>query len=267
VLFQTIMNVAGVLIFAPTLKFWTRLLEKYVKEKAEPSSFVIGDQLLKTEPIAMDALEQDTELLIHRVLRLNLEAFATEKKIFHSRKDIDETLEERNKKLDTYEKKYEDIKKSEGELLVFALKLMRETPEHNPRTETLINAQRHAMHSAKAMKDVYHNRIEFHGSADEVKFRHYIDFRKQLEGFYSDIDRRLNTQRGPDFEGLIDNAHAGYHERRKLISKAALTEKLSPADVSSLLNVNRELYTSCKTIVQALQLFHGAENNKIGDIP
>lgn len=267
VLFQTVMNAAGVLLFAPTLNFWTGLLEKYVKDKAESSSFVADKALLPVHDLAKDALEQDTQLLIHRVLHLNMEAFATTKKVIHSGKAIEETLTHRNKKLDTFEKKYEDMKKAEGELLIFALKFIDRYPESKRRTDELINALRHAMHSAKAMKDVYHNRIEFHESADEVKFRYYIDFRKLLEKFYAGIDHHLGTKQH-SFHGLIDEAHEAYNERRAKIDEAALLEKLSAEDVSSLLNVNRELYTSCKTIVQALQLYYEAEHSsQIGDIP
>jgi phosphate:Na+ symporter len=268
VLFQTVMNVAGVIIFAPALSVITRFLEKYIKDKSEPSSFVVGEKLLKVPGMAIDAIEQDTELLIHRVLRLNLEAFATTRKLIHSEKHIDETLNERNRRLSTYEKKYEDIKKSEGEILIYALKLNDEFPEHAERIEVLVSAIRHAMHSAKAMKDVYHNRIEFHESADDVKFRHYIDFRKQLESFYTQIDKHLTAQKRPSFEGLVDLALKEYHERRDKIYEAARKEKLVAEDVSSLLNVNRELYTSGKTVVQALQLFHSSESSKkIGEVP
>lgn len=124
------------------------------------------------------------------------------------------------------------------------------------------------MHSAKAMKDVYHNRIEFHETADDIKFRQYIDFRKQLEGFYVRIDQQLNQHKHPSFAGLIDLSLKDYNERRNKIYDAAQKEKLGAEDVSSLLNVNRELYTSCKTIVQALQLYHESDTAAaIGEIP
>lgn len=268
VLFQSTMNIAGVLLFAPFLTPISRFLEKRIHGKDRPSAFVVGKKILKMPAIANDAMEQDTELLIHRVLRLNLEAFATTKKVIHAPKSIDETLDERNRKLKTYEDRYEDVKKSEGEILVYALKLIEEYPENHKRIEELVLAIRHAMHSAKAMKDVRHNRIEFRESADEVKFHHYINFRKQLEALYEKIDREIQAHRHPGFEGMVDQALKDYHERRNNIYDAAMKEKLSPEDLSSLLNVNRELYTSCKTIVQALQLFHASKaSNAIGGIP
>lgn len=268
VVFQSGMNLVGVLIFAPLLNPFARLLEKYVRGKETKAAFVVDQPLLKMPEVAKDALEQDCNFLLYRVLELNLEAFGTEKLIIHAPPSIRETLDFRNKKQKTYEAKYDDIKKAEGELLAFAMRMQEEQPELTERIETLINSVRHAMHSAKAMKDVRHNRIEFHESADDAKFHHYINFRKQLEAFYAEIDRDLHKQKQQSFSGLIDKALADYEERRNKIYDASAKEKLAPEDVSSLLNVNRELYTSCKTIVQALQLYHAAEHSRnIGDIP
>ncbi len=268
VAFQSSINLVAVILFAPFLNWFSMFLEKYVGGRDEHSSFVLSHKLVKIPGMAMDAINQDTEILLHRVLHLNLEAFATEKKIIRASKEIATVIEERNKKLKTYDKKYEDLKKSEGEILVYALKLAEEYPGEHKRIDEYVASVRHAMHSAKAMKDVMHNRIEFHESADDVKFRHYIDFRKQLEQYYRDIDTELKAKNPVQLHKLIERALAAYNERRDNIYEAASKVKLSPEDVSSLLNVNRELYTSCKTIVQALQLFHaGDKADKIGEIP
>ncbi len=268
VAFQSGINLVGVILFAPFLNWFARLLEKYVGGKEKHSSFVIGKELLKVPVMAMDALVQDSELLIHRVLRLNLEAFATDPKMSHARSEIRIAIDERNKKLKSYDKKYDDIKKSEGEILIYALKFKETNPEEKRRIDELLKSIRHAMYSAKSMKDVMHNRIEFHESADDVKFRHYIDFRKRHEDFYKLINKKVNSEKPSDFHSLIHTALEDYNERMVHIVDAAKKEKLSPEDVSSLLNVNRELYTSCKTAVQALQLFHeGDPDNQIGSIP
>lgn len=268
VAFQSGMNLVGVILFAPFLNWFARLLEKFVRGNESRSSFVVGKELLKVPAIAMDALVQDTELLIHRVLRLNLKAFATKKILIHTPKEINETIEERNKKFSTYDRQYDDIKKSEGEILIYGLQLLEEMPDQKKRINELLTSVRHAMCSAKAMKDVMHNRIEFHESADEIKFRHYIHFRKQLEEYYQAVDTKLQAKKHTELYDMIEVAHFDYNLRRDNIFKAALNEKLSAEDVSSLLNVNRELYTSCKTMIQALCIFHAGDmDNRIGDIP
>lgn len=268
VAFQSMINLVGVFIFAPLLNPFARLLEKYVKGKEQKGTFVIDKRLVKMPNLALEALEQDCSFLLYRILTMNLGAFATEKNVIHIPREIHTTIEFRNKKLKSYEDRYEDIKKAEGEILAFAMQLKEAIPKQEDRIDVLIEAIRHAMHSAKAMKDVRHNRIEFHESADDVKFHHYINFRKQLEEFYAEIDRDLHEQKQQSFSGLIEKALLDYEERKGKIYEASAKEKLSAEDVSSLLNVNRELYTSCKTIVQALQLYYSSEqSNKIGGIP
>lgn len=268
VAFQSTINLIGAFVFVPILNPFARFLEKHIKGQDDPSTFVIGDKLLSMPKVALDALEEDVQLLLHRVLRLNLESFASEKKVFHSEREFKITIQTRDKKLQTYERRYADIKKAEGEILGFGLNLIEAQPENSARIGDLISTVRHAMHSAKAMKDVQHNRIEFHDSADDAKFSQYIDFRKQMEEYYTRIDQGLDKQKYPELAGLINSALADYNERQDKIYDAAARKKLNPEDVSSLLNVSRELYTSCKTIVQALQLYHQSNSGKrIGDIP
>lgn len=268
VAFQSSINLIGAFIFVPILNPFARLLEKHIKGSDDPSTFVIGEKLLSMPKVALDALEEDVQLLLHRVLRLNLESFASEKKVFHSQREFKITIQTRDKKLQTYERRYADLKKAEGEILGFGLNLIEAQPENSARIGELISTVRHAMHSAKAMKDVQHNRVEFHDSAVDAKFSQYIDFRKQMEEYYTRIDHDLDKQKYPELAGLINNALADYNERQDKIYDAAARKKLSPEDVSSLLNVSRELYTSCKTIVQALQLYHQSNSGKIiGDIP
>jgi len=268
VAFQSSINLAGVILFAPFLNRFADLLEKYVHGKDEQSSFVLSNKILKMPDIATDALIQDTEILLYRVLDLNLEAFGTDQRIIHAPKYITDPVRIRNEKLKTYDKKYDDLKKSEGEILIYALRLKEIYPDKQKRIDEIVTSVRHAMHSAKAMKDVMHNRIEFHESADDIKFNQYIDFRKQLEEYYREIDEKLQSKKHTGLYDLIDRAQDTYHERSAKIYEAAEKEKLITEDVSSLLNVNRELYTSCKTIVQALHLFYsGDANEKIGEIP
>lgn len=258
VLFQSTMNLAGVLMFAPFINRFSSLLEKHVHGEEERATFVVNHATLASPDLAIDAMEQDTELLIHRILRINLEAFATEKKIIHSPEGYSVTIAERKKKVNTYEKKYDDIKKVEGEMLAYALKLIDKYPEHHKRVDELIACVRYAIHSAKAMKDVRHNRIAFRESGNDAKHNFYTIFRKEMESLYSCIDKALGDDQQQDtsrFDNILKAAHKDYFRRQDDIYEAAKKEDILPEDISSLLNVNRELYTSCKTIVLALQIF------------
>jgi phosphate:Na+ symporter len=118
-----------------------------------------------------------------------------------------------------------------------------------------------------------HNRADFRNSAEDSKYNQYTNLRKQLEAFYYEIDLTLtekNSDRGKNFMRLLTIAHDQYFERQKEIYAAAANHTMPEADLSSLLNVNRELYTSCKTIVQAMLLLYegrAAHASRIGDLP
>ncbi|HTF03268.1 MAG TPA: Na/Pi symporter [Bacteroidia bacterium] len=272
VLFQSAMNLAGVLLFAPFLDMLARFLEKHIAGKENRATFVITSEMMKIPGASLDALEEDTEILLYRVLPLNMEAFATQKKMIHVPPEIRGAIVERNRKLKTYDEKYDDIKRSEGELLVYSLNAIEYIPAEHKRIDELVSCIRHAMHSAKALKDVMHNRIDFRESADDIKYSQYTHFRQQLEKYYHNIDTLLKSDqklREDQFNNLLSLAHEQYFDRQKEIYDAARKEKMAEEDISSLLNVNRELYTSCKTIVQALHLFYEgtSDSGKIGDLP
>lgn len=272
VLFQSIINLGGIVLFAPFLDFFARMLEKYVRGRTIRSSFVITDTLMNVPGASLDALEEDTQILIHRVLPLNMEAFATKKHILHAPPHIHVAIEERNKKLTSYEDRYDDIKRSEGELLVYGLQAEKVLPEQKQRIKELLTCIRHAMHSAKALKDVLHNRVDFRDSADDIKYNQYRDFRKQLEEFYAKLNEALLSKDGlsqdENYNTLLALAHDQYLIRQEEVYEAARNEKMAEEDISSLLNVNRELYTSCKTIIQALHLFsrNSSDAVKNGDL-
>lgn len=263
VFFQSTINLAGVIIFFPFLNQYARLLEKFISGAEEPSTFVVGPASLQSAQLAIDALDQDTNLLLYRVLRLNQQAFATRRNLVHIPPDFEVTIHERNRSLTLYQAIYDDLKKAEGEILMYALKLIDQYPEEHKRVDELVAAVRYAMHSAKAMKDVRHNRIEFRESGNDTKHNYYEEFKDQLESLYTTINELISNRRGEgtgDYDAIFSRIRSEYADRQNRIYDAAQLQKLDGEDLSSLLNVNRELYTSCKTILLALRLYHEGDH-------
>ncbi|MFN3300562.1 MAG: hypothetical protein ACK41Z_10225 [Sediminibacterium sp.] len=125
------------------------------------------------------------------------------------------------------------------------------------RINKLIESLRNAMYSAKGMKDVYHDKTEFSNSINEVKYKMYHQFQAELSEFYkilyaSFINKEINT--GLDsIPILLEKNKTDFDQRINHFYFHAGQNVLKEKDISTLFNLNRELYSSCKAIALAVK--------------
>ncbi len=257
VLFQSAMNLMGVILFIPFLDRFADFLEKRFANKENSTTFYILD--VSVNGAATAAMEKEVLLFIHRTIPLNLEAFHVKEMIVDPGKELQLKMDERNKKFKKYSEKYEDLKHSEGEILAFYLKLRKEPDDKldRNRLEQLVSAVRYAIHSAKAMKDVRHNRKEFRDSANDAKYANYKFFQGHVEEFYKEINEAFRIKQETScfnkLKHLYELAKENHEAGMKHIYSQAEAEELNEVDISSLLNTNSEIYSSSKGIVLSLK--------------
>jgi phosphate:Na+ symporter len=136
--------------------------------------------------------------------------------------------------------------------------LQRETlePGESARLGQIIPAIRNAVHSAKSIKDVRHNLAGFRDSAND-RFNAYAShFQESTREFYEAVAGLAHADLEPlKFEALIslrttsEKLHEKLHER--IYDEVARSE-LSQVEISTLLNVNREMYVSNQSLISAL---------------
>lgn len=273
VMFQSAMNLIGVILFIPFLNKFSDFLEKRFSSESDSTTFYIRDVSPDVPEPAIEALEKEISLFIHRIIPLNLDAFNV-KDIVHAENDLQLKIDERNKKLKSYSERYDDLKHTEGEILAFYLKMrkIQGNQTNMDRLEQLVAAVRHAIYSAKAMKDVQHNRKEFHDSANDAKYAHYKFFQQEVEEFYSEVDAIFKSAdeevRFGQLTRLLETARNDYDIRMNYVYKEAEQDKLNETDISSLLNTNREIYASSKAIIFSMKeyLLSKKYADKFGDV-
>ena len=115
---------------------------------------------------------------------------------------------------------------------------------------------RNAVHAAKSMKDTHHDLAAFEESVND-RFNAYFDqFRETLREFY-ELLAALKRAHLPAlrFEALVELKNRGekLHQRmhRRIYGEVERGE-LSQVEISTLLNVNRELYVANQSLVSAL---------------
>ncbi|HYG49514.1 MAG TPA: Na/Pi symporter [Flavobacteriales bacterium] len=260
VLFQTCINFAGLIVFLPLLDPLSRFLEKRFSKSEKRSTAFITDTNAKIPEEAAKAMEKETWFFINRVIYLTGNSFHLSDKFFNVKDEFIKLIESNEGKLGSFNDKYDLIKKAEGEILLSYMKLRdkKSSDREHDRIQVLMAAVRNAMYSLKEIKDIRHNRNELRDSADDKKYAEYTHLKGQLLTFYEKLEQIISLQQNSKqcskaFIELLQFLRTDYNHRMEKIYQLATRNTLTEAEISSLLNVNREMYSSCKAMLFAMK--------------
>lgn len=258
--FQTFINIMGVIVFYFFLDAFGSFLEKRFVDGVKNATHYLPNTSAETVNTAIEMVEKEVGLFIYRVINLNMEAFQI--------KEVDNAVNGFKTNYEyqgflpenlTYIEKYNLIKQSEGEIFTFYSKLSEEKIEKNTRIhlDQLMSAIRGAMYSAKGIKDIMDDRKEFSNSINKLKFDFYELIRAQLTELYAELNKlstvEYNTTSFEKLFKLLEKVKAQYEDRMYDAFKEAGKDKLKEVDISTLFNVNRELYSSCKSLISSMK--------------
>ena len=259
VAFQTLINIAGVILLYFFLDGFARFLEKrFVSDKQSATYFI---QNLKPEMLSnsIELMEKEIGLFIYRVIHLNKEVF----QIKHE--EVPDSIYKSYIKDTsffnalTYVEKYNIIKQAEGEILLVYSKIIEEPNNRDDlkRLNQLMASARSAMYSAKAMKDIIEDRKEFSNSVNEVKFGIYKLIKEQLIAFYDQSNQLLlETDQEKVLQGLkklMETIKLEYEQHIKNTYQEAGKTIVKEIDISTLFNASRELYASSESLIVSLK--------------
>ncbi len=269
VAFQTLINTAGVILFYPFLQPFGRFLDRLFTSEDLTATFFLSKANTDFIEDAAATLEKETYYFLLRVIRFNAQAFHIREPLLSLTEEEDALLNEKEKKLISFQEKYAGLKKAEGEILSFFLQTKENASLNNDdvskrRIEQLATSIQNAMYSAKSMKDILHNRRDLRASAEEDLYNKYQSFKKQLKEFYRELNGILHvgdkTDRAERLKKLYARAEDEYDLRlREIYRVSSEGEEIFEREMASLLNLNRELFSSCKAIVRAVNDYEGNE--------
>jgi phosphate:Na+ symporter len=252
VFFQSFVNISSIILFFPFLKKMSSFLLQRFRD-AEDESFYISKVPLADTELAIEALERETSQLIHYVVEYNVDSFGI-KALITEGPPGHKTF---NKK--SLSEKYDYIKQLHGEIHHFCLRLLNATPgkKEIERVEQLISATRNLMYAAKNIGDAQHDISQMRDSANDIKYNFYTQAQNKIEVFYKQVLGMLdNNTQGGQFEELSSIYKAttsGYAETMQSLYKESVANRVSELEISTLINFNRELYTSFKSILFGLK--------------
>jgi len=251
VFFQSLVNMVSIFLFFPFLNLLGKFLLQQYPDKGAESLYIRNIPAADTDP-AIEALENETRHLAGQVIHFTLDAFDL---VENSRANH---LVHRSFLKKTTEEKYTSIKLLHGEMHAYCLKL-----QHSPvnekeadRLSQLMAAMRNTMYAAKSIHDALDDIRQVRNSSNDIKYAYYQQSRQNLQEFYSRITRLLNKENNNYTETLRSSYNLvteGYTHDLQRLYKDSFSGMVNELDTSTLINLNRQLYTSLKSILFALK--------------
>ena len=258
VAFHSLFNLIGIIIFLPSIGLMSRQLSKLFSTTNRSRLRHIKKSDLSVPEAAIENISRETFRLIDQAAALNQISLSLKPTHTFYDSDSDRQGVAVFDAGANYETSYAGIKQLEGEILAYALQLQEERldADESARLGQVIVAIRHAVHAAKTVKDTHHDLHAFRESVDDRFNAWFSYFQDATRGFFELFDS-VQTVDVPAhrFEILVElknknetlhlNTHADIY---KEVARGQLTE----VQISTLLNVNRELYLSNQGLLASL---------------
>ena len=258
VAFHSLFNLLGLLLFTPVIGPFSRRLERLFPPRETQEARYLGEVSHGVSEAAVEAVERETSLLIARAMRLIMKAFEPPLTSPPGRPPMPHRRGITKIKSRTFDELYRATKTLEGELVEFTIRLQAGSlePANSQRLSRLLGAAREAMHSAKAIKNIRHNLVDLGRPGSSLPTEYAGRFRDTGTAFIGALyGLRGEHENDVEFEELAEllrkaqERHDGLHND---IYAGVRDDRISETQVSSLLNINRELLTSYRALIFAL---------------
>lgn len=258
VAFHSLFNLIGILIFLPLIPRLSGWLDRrFVEADAQLMRYIKAGDTAVAEA-ALENMTRETLRLIDQAAALsqNLLGLPPDHTFYDSREDR-KGVAVFSADVD-HERCYADIKQLEGEILRCALALQTQALEadESERLSQIIPAIRNAVQAAKGVKDVHSDLKLFRASVKDRFHAYSSQFREAAREFFEVLELLTRADLPAlRFEALvkIKNKAEQIHRRmRQRIYDEVTRGDLTQVEVSTLLNVNRELLVANQSLLAAL---------------
>jgi phosphate:Na+ symporter len=257
VTFSSLINLLAIIIFLPILNLFSKFLEYFFKDTDSSTAAFIGHANTTEPETALDLFRRETEYFIHNSMLFNLELFKIDTKSFREQADFNIINEKRDYFSKREEEKYEFLKQLQGEIQTFYLKLRTKLQaEQNSELNLLISAVRSSMHSVKSIKDIGSNISNLRSSSKDIKYNFFIHHKTETEKLYRELNAFLTRKESVSFEKLqsiFNTIQNNYTSALNDFYVKAQHEPLEDIDTTTVINFNRELFTSNKAMLMSVK--------------
>ncbi|MFV8347524.1 Na/Pi cotransporter family protein [Flavobacterium sp. ZB4P13] len=257
VTFSSLINLLSIVIFLPVLDLFAKFLERFFKDADGSTAAFIGHATISEPETALDLFRRETKYFIHNSMLFNLELFKIDMPSLLENADFKVINEKRDFFSKTVEEKYEFLKQLQGELHAFYLELRTKLEgEQQAELNQLISAVRSSMHSVKSVKDIGTNIKDLRHSSKDIKYNFFIHHKKETKNLYLQLNTFLTQDKKASFEELqsiFDVIQTNYSSALNNFYTEAQHAPIENIDITTVINFNRELFTSNKAMLMAVK--------------
>jgi phosphate:Na+ symporter len=256
--FHSLFNALGILLMLPFMNPFARFLENRFTQGPKQSARYIGYIPTDVPEAALEGLGKEIRHLLDRIFYMNITALNIEPALFTFSKDV-KTETPGLFRASNYMENYAAVKQLEGEIVAYSLKIRNEKldeTESNLLNRSVQSVQ-NAMASLKEVKNIRHNVKEFVDSSNDAKHGLYLFLKGHLHEFYLSLHKLfLSPNNTSHFEQLADLLQENRQIHDKFLAELYAQierKKLSDIEISTMLNVNREVLQANRFILLAIK--------------
>lgn len=263
VAFHSLFNLMGLVLFLPVIGHFATFLERRFADTQMTANRHLDSATAALPEPAVEAVELETAHLLQRVIRQNLLVVEPRIRIAKGRMPVGPTEEpaDWHARAASFADEYQSTKQLEGEILEFTLQAQSGPLEQaqSDRIDRCQRSVREAVHASKSLKDIHADLSSFESSPDPVLAAYGQRLRDALTEFYLALygirDREEDSMTLEDVIALNQLSHRAHEEIHSTIYNDIRHNRIAEAHISSLLNANRELFASCRSLIGALAVF------------
>lgn len=259
VTFSSLINLFSIFFFLPFIDQFARFLERFFKDSNGNTAAFIKHATIAEPITALDLFRRETNFFIHNSMLFNLELFKIDTHEMQTNSIYTEINEKRKFFDKTPEEKYDFLKQLQGELQLFYLQLRPKLQtEQYSELSQLISSVRSGMHAVKSIKDIGSNISNLSHSSKDIKYNFFIHHKKETETLYKALNTYLNDQKSVSFDDLqhiYNNIQINYATALNNFYAEAQNTAIEDIDITTIINFNRELFTSNKALLMAVKDF------------
>jgi phosphate:Na+ symporter len=256
VTFQSIINIGSVVVFLPFLPVFSKFLGSLFGGGKNPKISYLSGTLTGHSALTMEEYYVEAKNVFHRSLAFHKELLGSEN--MKDSKSVLSSIREIFRERKEAEVNYGIIKRIEGELLEHFTKL---SPSDYSSSEwddikKYLKSVREAVEAAKSVKDVLHNFNEFNESADDIIHEQTHRLHANWLKFENEIIRisKIKVKRTlyTELQKLMLVAYKDFNLMEKYLLSELKRGILDDSEVSTLINVERQLRSSKKSLIRSL---------------
>jgi phosphate:Na+ symporter len=275
VAFQTVINVAATLLFFPFLNFISRSLEKLFNENNNRSTLYIDETIPGIPGFAQEIFRLEVFYFLKRVMAYNALEFQLSNLEIGLEGMFTEKEWRKEKSHNHPDDRYSEIKKAQGEIIAYYVKMQKNmsNPDELSQVNQYIKSVQSAMHAAKGFKDINHNKNELLQSGNDLKFEQFALFSKIIQSNLQVLTALLSYTTKEDIikqlQGQLNQIQIHYKELLDSIYVKASKKAIQEKDISTLQNMNRELYSAHKSLLYATSdfLLDNNQSDEVKNLP